>query len=74
MNPTPTQKVKNYPKIKRISKVRNVENIENRSCLTTLLDSITVYEPDPKKSPLGPQKVKHNPKIKSKPNVRIGWN
>ena len=28
--------------------------------------------PQPKNSPLGPQKVKNGPKIKSKSNVRIG--
>ena len=35
-----------------------------------------VYEPfpNPKNSPLGPQKVKINPKIKSKVNVRIERN
>ena len=30
--------------------------------------------PNPKNSPLGPQKVKNDPKIKSKANVRIGRN
>ena len=30
--------------------------------------------PDPKNSPLGPQKVKDDPKIKSKSNVRIEGN
>ena len=33
----------------------------------------TVFEtyPDPKKSPLGPQKVQNSPEIKSNSNVRI---
>ena len=37
------------------------------------LDSKTVFEPflNPKNGPLGPQKVKNDPKIKSKSNVRI---
>ena len=30
--------------------------------------------PNPKNSPLGPQKVKNDPKIKSKSNVRIEGN
>jgi len=30
--------------------------------------------PQPKNSPLGPQKVKNNPKMKSKSNVRIERN
>ena len=36
-------------------------------------DPKTVFEPyrNPKNSPLGPQKVKNDPKIKSKSNVRI---
>ena len=36
-------------------------------------DSKKVFEPypDPKNSPLGPQKVKNHPKIKSKSKVRI---
>ena len=39
--------------------------IENKSCLTTWVDIKTVIElyPDPKKSPLGPQKDKNNPKL-----------
>ena len=32
------------------------------------------YHPDPKYSPLGPLKVKNDPKIKSKSNVRIEGN
>ena len=37
------------------------------------MDPKTVFEPypKPKNSPLGPQKVKNNPKIKYKSNVRI---
>ena len=36
----------------------------------------TAFEPypNPKNSPLGPQKVKNDPKIKSKSNVRIEGN
>ena len=36
----------------------------------------TVFDPfpNPKYSPLGPQKVKNDPKIKSKSNVRIEGN
>ena len=30
--------------------------------------------PENKNSPLGPQKVKNDPKVKSKSNVRIGKN
>ena len=30
--------------------------------------------PDSKKKPLGPQKVKNDPKIKSKSNIRIDGN
>ena len=39
-------------------------------------DPKTVFEPypNPKNSPLGPQKVKNDPKIKSKSNVRIERN
>ena len=35
-----------------------------------------VFEPhiEPRNSPLGPQKVKNNPKIKSKSNIRIEEN
>ena len=38
------------------------ENIDNKSCSTTLVDPKTFFEPypDPKNSPLGPQKVKKN--------------
>ena len=39
----------------------------------TWVDPKTVFEPypNPKNSPLGPQKVKKDPKIKSKSKVRI---
>ena len=51
-------------------------NKENESCSTTLLDPKTVFElfPNPKISPLGPQKVKNDPKNKSKSKVRIDEN
>ena len=44
--------------------------------LTTWVDPKTVVEPysNRKNSPLGPQKVKNNPKIKLKSNVRIEAN
>ena len=37
------------------------------------MDPKTVFEPypKPKNSPLGPQKVKNKPKIKSKSNIKI---
>ena len=58
------------------SNVKIVRNIENESCLTTLVDSKTVFEPyiEPKNGPLGSQKFKNNPKIRSRPNVRIDRN
>ena len=52
------------------------KNKENESCSTTWADRKTVFEPfpNPKNSPLGPQKVKNDPKIESKSNVRIERN
>ena len=49
------------------------QNSENKSYQSTLGDPKTVFEsyPNPKNGPLGPQKVKNDPKIKSKSNVRI---
>ena len=44
--------------------------VQNKSYSTTLVDPKIVYEP----YPLGPQKVKNNPKIKSKLNVRFEGN
>ena len=43
---------------------------------TTWVEPKTVFEPfySPKNSPLGPQKVKNDPKIESKSNVRIERN
>ena len=40
--------------------------IENKSCSTTVVDPKIVAKPypDPENSPLGPQKVKNDPKIK----------
>ena len=45
----------------------NIGSIENKSCSTTWLDPKKDFEPypNPKSSPLGLQKVKNNPKIKS---------
>ena len=66
------RKVKNDPKI-RSSKVSIEVTKENKSCSTTWVDPKRVFEPypDPKDSPLGPQKVKDYAKIKSKIKVRI---
>ena len=49
------------------------QHSENKSYQYILEDPKTVFEPypDPKNSPLGLQKVKNDPKIKSKSNVRI---
>ena len=49
---------------------------KNESCSTTWVDPKTVFEPfhSPKNSPLGPQKVKNDTKIKLKSNVRIERN
>ena len=60
------RKSKNDPKITSKLKVRSAENIENKNCSTTSVDPKTVFEryPDPKNSPLGPQKVLNDPKIK----------
>ena len=43
------------------------------SCSTTRVDPKTVVQPypNPKNSPLGPQKIKNYPNIESKSNVRI---
>ena len=45
-------------------------------CSITYVDPKIVIEPfpNPKNSPLGPQKVKNHPKIKSKSKVRIERN
>ena len=67
---------KTTPKLSQKSKVRIEGTLENKSCSTTWVDPITVFEPytDPKNSPFGPQKVKNYPKIKSKSKVRIEEN
>ena len=46
---------------------------ENKSCSSIWGEPKTFFEPnpDPKNSPLGPQKLKNEPKIKSNSNVRI---
>ena len=48
-------------------------NIHNESWTTTWVHPKTVFEPypNPKNSPLGPQKDKNDPQIKSNSNVRI---
>ena len=62
-------------KIESKSNVRIEGSTENDSCSTTRVDPRTVFKPyrnfDPENSPLGPQKVKNKPKIKSNSNVRI---
>merc|ERR1712198_207165 len=52
------------------------QNSENKSYYSILGDPKTVFEPypNPKNSPLGPQKVKNDPKIKSKVDARIERN
>ena len=70
----PKQKeVKNYSKIKLKSKVRIEGILENKSCSTTWVDPKTVFEslPDPKKSPLQPQKVKITPKLSQIQNSEL---
>ena len=61
---------------KKLSQNQNERNKENESSSTTWVDPKTVYEPflNPKNSLLGPPKVKNDPKIKSKSNVRIDGN
>ena len=55
-----TKKV--YPKLSK-NQMKIDDNIENESCSTTWVDPKTVFEPfpNPKKSPLGPKKVKKLP-------------
>ena len=50
--------------------------MQNRNHSTTWVNPKTIYElfPSPINSSLGPQKVKNDPKIKSKSNVRIEEN
>ena len=57
-------------------KIRIEGTIENKSCSTTWVDLKTVFEPypEPKDSPLGPQKIKNDCKIKLKSKVRIEGN
>ena len=48
----------------------------NSKNISYWVDPKSFFEPypDPKNSPLGPQKVKNDPKIKSKSNVRMEGN
>ena len=64
------KKVKNGPQIKSKSKDRIEGTIKNESCSTTWVDPKTVFEPhiEPVNSPLGPQNVKNNLKIKANQN------
>ena len=77
-SPLGPQKVKNDPKIRSKSKGRISWTIENKSCSTKWIEPKTVFEhyPDPTPTirPLGPKKVKNDPKIKSKSKVRIDEN
>ena len=63
--------------ISKISKKRfcgyNTGTIENKRWSTSWVDPKTVVEPypDPKRNPLGLQKVKNDPKIKSNSKVGI---
>ena len=52
------------------------KTFKNKSCSTAWVDPKTVVEPipNPKNSPLGHQKVKNDPLIKSKSKVRIEEN
>ena len=63
------------PKLSQ-SQIEIEENLENKRCLTTKVQPTTIFEPYPnsENSPLGPQKVKNDPKIMSKSNVRIEAN
>ena len=63
-------------KLSQKSNVRIERDKENKSCSTTWVDPKTLVEPylNPKVSPLGPQKVKNDPKIKSKSKDRIEEN
>ena len=86
-SPLGPQKVKNDPKIESKSNVRIERNKENESGSTTWVDPKSVVEPypnpklarktvfEPYPNPiniqLGTPKVKSDPKIKSKSNVRI---
>ena len=47
------------------------QNTESKRYQSILADPKTVFKPypDPKNSPLGPKKLKNDPKIKSKSNV-----
>ena len=72
MKPTPTPKKvpkkARDPKIKSKSDVIIEGGMGYKSCSTTWVDPKTVFEPylDPKISVFRPQKVKNDPKIKSK--------
>ena len=75
--PRPPQKnSKMTPKLSQNQKSEVTKTIERKIFTNTWVDPKTVLEPyqDPKNSPLGPEKLKNDPKIKSKPNVGIGRN
>ena len=61
------------PKLSQKLKVRIEGTKENKSCSTTWVDPITVFEPYPNPNPK-PKKVKNDLKIKSKSKFRIEIN
>ena len=74
--PLGPQKVKNDPKIKSKSKEgQNWNKYRKWKLYNSLSRPKTAVEPypNPKNSPLGPQKVKNDPKIKSKskPELKV---
>ena len=64
------------PKLGQNQKSEVTKTIERKIFTNTWVDPKTVSEPyhDPKNSPLEPQKVKNDPKIKSKLKVRMKEN
>ena len=58
------------------SKVRIDVTIDNKRCSTAWVDSKTVFNPypDPKISPLGPQKWKKTPKLGQNKKIRVEEN
>ena len=74
--PPPTQPRTYHRNSKLHDRAEKEQNSENNSYQSILGDPKTVFEPypNPKNSPLGPQKVKNDPKIKPKLNIRIERN
>ena len=71
--PLKPKKVKSDAQFKSKTKSTTEENIENQSWSTTWVHPKTFLKSnlDPKNRPLGFQKFKNNPKIKSNTKVRI---